>query len=468
MFKEERKMKKLLAVGCCAALSLVSVLGAGCGDTGGADKGEFLGLEKGEAFTTDSEVSITLTRPTGNDAQEKWWTDTIAAFNQDFSGRIKVSCTTLTRGNGREYEQNVSLQASSGTISDVLYLDGPFISTYANAGVIIPIDNYIYEGYTDDFLPYVNEQNTYNDRLYALSIVDSTVCVFYNKEILKSKKITVPDKIEDAWTFKELKEIATSLTSSIGNKKTCYGLQIAGDAGEWLSYAFTPLWTDGVIDAGGKATAGYLDGNAGVEAGMYLRSLVKDKAVSSSASGKDFSASTPLAAMALTGTQNVSEYLALGDKMQDWGVTFYPADEEGNIAAPCGGWTLGITKNCSAEKRVAASEFIKYCTSVEACESCARDTASPPSRKSLYDTMPEYSDSTNEMYPVYSIIKAQLLRSAQLRPKTVGYEVFSTEMSKALNNILRGTDYDSQSKIKERLTTAAQLIDKSIAQITIY
>jgi hypothetical protein len=46
--------------------------------------------------------------------------------------------------------------------------------------------------------------------------------------------------------------------------------------------------------------------------------------------------------------------------------------------------------------------------------------------------------------------------------------VFSTEMSKALNNILRGTDYDSQSKIKERLTTAAQLIDKSIAQITIY
>ena len=54
MFKEERKMKKILAVGCCAALSLVSVLGAGCGDTGGADKGELLGLEKGEAFTTDS------------------------------------------------------------------------------------------------------------------------------------------------------------------------------------------------------------------------------------------------------------------------------------------------------------------------------------------------------------------------------------------------------------------------------
>lgn len=460
-------MKKVSAVGCCAVMALACVAGAGCGEAGGAGKGEFLGLKEGETFTTDSEVALTLTRPTGNDAQEKWWTETIAAFNEEFSGRIKITCTTLTRGNNREYEQNVSLQASSNTISDVLYLDGPFVSTYANAGVIIPIDNYIYEGYTDDFLPYVNEQNTYNDRLYALSIVDSTVCVFYNKDMLKKKKISVPTDIDDAWTFDELKEIATSLTTTTGNK-TCYGLQIAGDAGEWLSYAFTPLWTDGIIDSEGKVSSGYLDGNAGVEAGMYLRSLVKDKAVSASASGKDFSATTPLAAMALTGTQNISEYLALGDKMQDWGVTFYPADEEGNIAAPCGGWTLGITKNCSTAKRVAAAEFIKYCTSVEACESCARETASPPSRVSLYSTMPEYSDSTNEMYPVYSIIKEQLLNSAQLRPKTVGYEVLSTEMSKALNNILRGTDYDSQTKIKERLTTAANLIDKSIKQITIY
>ena len=82
--------------------------------------------------------------------------------------------------------------------------------------------------------------------------------------------------------------------------------------------------------------------------------------------------------------------------------------------------------------------------------------------------MPEYSDGTNAMYPVYSIIKEQLLTSAQLRPQTVGYEVFSTQMSNAISNILKGTDYDSQTKIKDRLTTAAQLIDKSIAQITIY
>ena len=55
-------MKKVLTVGCCAALALVFVLGAGCGGTGGAEKEEFLGLKEGEEFTTDTEISITLSQ----------------------------------------------------------------------------------------------------------------------------------------------------------------------------------------------------------------------------------------------------------------------------------------------------------------------------------------------------------------------------------------------------------------------
>ncbi|MGN0823361.1 MAG: extracellular solute-binding protein, partial [Candidatus Gallimonas sp.] len=317
------------------------------------------------------------------------------------------------------------------------------------------------------FLDYVNDQNTYNGRLYTLSIVDSTVVLFYNKTVLSEERIAVPDEIADAWTFDELKTTATGLTKTVGAKKR-YGLQIAGDAGEWLSYAFTPLWTEGVVNSEGKVTTGYLNGDAGVSAGEYLRSLVKSGAVYASATSSDFSAKTPTASMALMGTQNISEFLALGEDMCDWGVTFYPADDEGKISAPCGGWTLGITKNCASGKTVAASEFLKYCTSKEASESCARDTASPPSRKSLYETMPEYSDPNNAMYSVYSVIKSQILTSAQLRPKTVGYEVFSTEMSNALKDILYSTGYDTQAQIRNRLTTAATKIDASIAQIKIY
>ena len=460
-------MKKILAMLCAVLLALSFAVFTACGESGDiAQKDEFLGLAEGEEFTTDSEVLITFMRPVQNDAQEAWWDEIVAQFNEEYAGRIKVSVTTMTRGNSREYEQKISVLAAADELTDVLYVDGPFISNYANAGVLIPIDNYIYEGYTDDFMDYVNEQNTYNDRLYALSIVDSTVVLFYNKDVLSENGIDIPASIDKAWTWDELKSIATGLTEKVSGI-TRYGLQIAGDAGEWLSYAFTPLWTDGVINAEGRVTTGYLDGDAGVDAGIYLRSLVSGGAVYSGATSSDFSAKNPAAAMALAGTQNISEYIASGDDMCDWGVTYYPAGANG-IAAPCGGWTLGISNDCSASKRVAASEFIKYLTSAESCESCARATASPPSRSALYDTMPEYNDPTNEYYEVYSVIKEQLVTSAQLRPKTVGYEVFSTQMSNALRDIIYSTNYTTRDAIRTRLQTAATTIDASIEQIIVY
>ena len=457
-------MKKAVAIACAAVMALSCSVFAACGGTGGGDglpdKGEFLGLAEGEEFTTDSEVLLTFTRPVQNSAQEAWWEETITAFNEEYAGRIRVTVTTLTRGNSREYEEQIDRRASSNDLTDVLYIDGPFISHYANAGTIVPIDNYLYEGYTDDFMDYVIEQNTYNDRLYALSIVDSTVVLFYNKDMLREKRISVPTELDDAWTWDKLKEIALDLHGTSGSLEV-YGLQIAGDAGEWLSYAFTPLWEDGVIDSAGQVTTGYLNGDAGVSAGEYLRSLVSERAVSKSTSGTQFSAQNPTAAMALSGTQNISTYLATTN-MCDWGVTFYPAGENG-VAAPCGGWTLAISKNCSESKRVAAAEFIKYLTSEETCESCARATASPPSRASLYDTMPEYSDPSNEYYDIYSVIKEQLLGGAQLRPKTVGYSVFSSEMSSAISDIIY-----SASDPRTRLTKAATSIDDAIAKIKIY
>ena len=456
-------MKKTVSIACAAVMAFSCAAFAACGGGGAtAGKGEFLGLAEGEEFTTDEEVLITFLRPIQNDAQETWWDETVAAFNEEYAGRIKVDVTTLTRGNNRQYEEAIDRRATSGDLTDVLYIDGPFISHYANSGVLIPIDNYIYDGYTDDFMDYVNEQNTYNDRLYALSIVDSTVVLFYNKDMLAVADVEVPTSIEDAWTWDELKEIAKDLKHKVGSR-TCYGLQIAGDAGEWLSYAFTPLWTEGVIDDAGLVTAGYLDGNAGVEAGEYLRSLVDDQAVSTSTSGTQFSNPSPTAAMALSGTQNISEFLATTD-MCDWGVTFYPAGGVDNsVAAPCGGWTLGISSDCAQSKRVAAAEFIKYLTSEESCESCARATASPPSRTSLYNTMPEYSDPSDEDYAIYNVIKEQLLAGAQLRPKTVGYSVFSTQMSKALTDII----YNNRN-VRTTLTSAAQYIDEAIANIKIY
>ena len=104
-------MKKFLAVICALALGAGCMLFAACGGGSTAGSGEFLGLEEGEEFVTDEEIALTFTRPTGNDAQEAWWSETIAAFNEEYEGRISVSETTVPRGNSREYEQKISIWA---------------------------------------------------------------------------------------------------------------------------------------------------------------------------------------------------------------------------------------------------------------------------------------------------------------------------------------------------------------------
>ena len=72
-----------------------------------ADKNEFHGLKDGEDFTTDKEVSVSFIRPRGNDAQEKWWTEAVGAFNSEYAGRISVKEEVLVRGDTSSYEQQI-------------------------------------------------------------------------------------------------------------------------------------------------------------------------------------------------------------------------------------------------------------------------------------------------------------------------------------------------------------------------
>ena len=446
----------------CLVLCLVLMLGVlfGCDNGGGTDdpvvpdQDDFLGLQDGEEFTTDKEIKISFLRPTGNGAQENWWAVAIKEFNEKYKGKIVVTETSLARDNANGYEQQISLRAAEGSLPDVLYLDGPYVSNYAYADILVPLDNYLTETYLSDFLPNVIDQGTYNDRLYALSIVDSAVVIAYNKQIFAEANITVPTKIEDAWTWSKIKEVAESLTKDLPSGKRRYGLNITGDAGEWMSYAFSPLWSKGTMAPDGKSSTGYLDGETGVKAAEFLQSLTK-KAINKDGSVGDFTNPEGLAAMWLMGTQEISNINLIPEFKDNWGVIYYPKNDDGTHTSPCGGWTLGMTSNCSEDKRVAACEFIKFLTSVDKVESFAEETCSPPARRSVLDIMDVYNTDEN-----FKKIKEQIIATATLRAKTIGYAEFTPQFSEALNDII-----GSGVNAKDRLTMAAQTIDQKISKL---
>src|SRR5699024_8384733 len=157
---------------------------------------------------------------------------------------------------------------TSNDLPDILYVDGPTVSGYAANEIIQPLDDMFTQEDWDDFLDSNKEQGTYNGKIYAIGATESSVALYYNKDMLDSIGVTAPDKLEDAWTWSEFKEIVKALT-----KDGVVGTNIIMDKGEGLPYVLEQFWisngTDFVSEDGSTAN-GYVNSPEGVEAAAFL------------------------------------------------------------------------------------------------------------------------------------------------------------------------------------------------------
>ncbi len=80
----------------------------------------------------------------------------------------------------------------AGGLPDVLTVDGPNIAAYAANGIIQPLAE-LSEEEKSIYLPSIIDQGTYNDKLYALGVMESSVGLYYNKEILQEAVSTGHD-----------------------------------------------------------------------------------------------------------------------------------------------------------------------------------------------------------------------------------------------------------------------------------
>ena len=88
------------------------------------------------------------------------------------------------------------------------------------------------------------EQGTYDDRLYALGVMESSVGMYYNKDILEKAGIVVPEA-GHPWTRAEFLGILEKLkpvTEEMGG----YPLDMTFPVGEASIYYYAPfVWSDG-------------------------------------------------------------------------------------------------------------------------------------------------------------------------------------------------------------------------------
>lgn len=422
-------MKKQVVCTLLAA-SMAATLLSGCGKSS-KKEGSSDGVQK-----------ISIWSPTDEPAIEEWWVKKIEEFNKAHEGKIELSREAIVRADSYAYEDKINAALTSNDLPDILYVDGPNVANYAANGIITPITDFFSEEDMNDFVDSIKVQGTYNDELYALGATESSVALFYNKDMTDAAGIKVPDKLEDAWTWSEFKEVAKKLT-----KDGVVGTNIIMDQGEGLPYVLEQFWisngTDFVSEDGAKAD-GYVNSEAGIEAATFLKSLIEEGYANIDPIQKEFH--NGKAATMLGGAWEVA---TLTNEYPDmnWGVTYFPvSDKTGTHVSPTGDWAACVTKDC--ENADAAKEVMNFLLSKDNVTSYAKAIAKLPTRASSYETLTEY-----DTYP-RSLFKEQSLETGHPRPRTPSYTVLSPGFSEAMMNIFTGVD------VKEALDELAADFDE--------
>lgn len=396
--------------------------------TAGILTANFTGCSSATSKKEDGITKISIWTQEGQVVEQEYYKGAIEQFNELYKGEIEASIELIPRGNGYEYENKINAAATSGSLPDIIAMDGPSVANYADSEIIVPIDEYFTKDKLEDFVPSIITQGTVNGKLYALGASESTVVLFYNKDILKAAGIEAPTTLEDAWTWKEVYEIAKQLKND-----NMYGINMEWDLGEGQIYGFAPIiWSNGgeLLSEDGKEIDGYLNSDKAIEALEFYQKFAVEGLINLQPLPNDFEEGK--SAMYLMGTWEIQ---TLEENYPDfnYGITYYPKfSDNSKVVSPSGDWCFGVTSN--SKNQEAATKLVEFLTSAEEVEEYCSAISKPPSRESVFDTMEEYKDGSRK------VIKDQVINTAHSRPISTSYPVLSNEFASALQDIRTGID----------------------------
>ncbi len=427
-----KKVMSVLLAGTMAAMTL-----AGCG--GGAGSGSGKAAEAETAADGSMELTIWVHETDSSD-EGKHYGKLVEQFNETYAGKYHANLSQIARsGDAGGYDDKINAAISNGGLPDVYTVDGVTVAQYADAGAIIPIDSYFTEEELADFNPSIIQQGTYDGKLYTLGAMDSSVGIFYNKDMFEAAGITPATK-EEPWTLEELTQAAQKLTT-----EDCFGITMSLDAkDETMIYFFLPLIQSqgsNILSDDGLLTDGYLNGQAAVNVLTWIKDMADQGYASATPAENSFELGQ--AAMALTGAWEPTNLAKFGDI--NWGLMPMPKyDDSSKAVSACGSWTFAISGQCAEEKREGAAELVRFMTSTEAAKGMFEANAMPPSRQSAFSQIEAFNQEPLDVF------QYQLTNTAQARPVSVNYAVASNQFATAIQNVLTGMD------VKEALDQAVE------------
>jgi len=423
-------VKKILSLLLACALT-VSIVGCGKSTTGTSESGDSgTKTETTGGANGNGPVELKMWVHVTDDTDEgKSYAERAAAFNEAHDD-IKVTVEFIPRdGGGSGYEDKINTALTTNQLPDVITLDGPNTAAYVDAGIIAPIDEYISKESRDDYLPSIIQQGTVDGKLYALGAMESSVALFYNKDILAKYNIE-PGTLENPWTWDDLFTAAKTITEGEGYPALDMRFN---DIGEWYIYAFAPfIWSNGgkIIGEDGLTAEGIFNSPEAVEALTFFKKLVDAGVVSVTPEENNFELGK--SALYLNGPWAIptleNSYPDINFEAMPYPVS--PKTKE--LHVPTGSWQYAVT--AQSKHPAEAAKLVEWMTNTESVVSITKAIGMPPARKSAVEFLPEYQEGARK------VLLDQLAKGGHARPLSVIYPMISRNFQEAVEAVLYGDD----------------------------
>ncbi len=340
---------------------------------------------------------------------------------------------------GGGYSDKINASVMSGDLPDVLTVDGPNIAAYASNGIIQPLAK-LTEKEKSVYLQSIIDQGTYKDKLYALGAMESSVGLYYNKDILKEAGISIPDA-DHPWTQSQFLDILAKL-KPVMDKKNGYALDMTfpvwGGNHLLLCTVFSGQMAEIWWTRRGLSVDGVFNSKENVKTVSYFQSLLKNKYMSKVPIDHLFESGR--AAFKIDGAWEVN---TLYTSYQDvsFGVAPYVVGDSwnGERYAPTGSWAFAASSKTKHIK--GATELVKWMSGVGQRETLMGKVKiiSHPHMKRMkrFDVFQKDEN--------YKALYYQLSNYGHPRPKTPAYPQVSTSFQQVLENcVLSGFDPQEQ------------------------
>ena len=368
--------------------------------------GDIAGYDAGEQYLSIWVHSI-------EDTEEgQAYRESVETFNEAYNGRYFADIEFVPRNDsGGGYSDKINASVMAGGLPDVLTVDGPNVAAYAANNIIQPLAE-LTEEERGEYLPSIIEQGTYDGKLYALGVMESSVGLYYNKDILEEAGIQVPDA-DHPWTWTEFLDILEGL-KPLMDEKDGYPLDMTFPVGESSIYYYAPfVWSGGgeLVSGDGLSVDGYFNADATAKAMEFFRTVVE----------REYMSEAPI------------------DKLF----------ESGNYT-PTGSWAFAASAD--TENIEGATELVKWMSGTESGIRIWELAKSFPSTYEAFANIEVFQSDKN-----YSALYEQLERYGHPRPKTPVYPQVSTSFQEVLESAaLGGKD------VQTELDKAVERIDSKL------